>query len=204
MIDQRTAPLAALLLRVTLGSLFIAHKIRHTPRRPRHVVVEFCKERIPADHSMVRHNRRVRWRDLVDTGYFDALGSALCASIDCWCSALLGDPQGVLLYRGGRRIARGLVGHACDPIPTGRRALRRSSFIRLSNAIENRLAAVIAHPATNATADRSPKSRSAGAPSDGSACTGGRAPPNSPCTACSAPARRSASSSVAVMSRATV
>ena len=83
-----------------------------------------------------------------DTGHLDAMGGTLHASFDRGSGALPGYPKGLLLYRSGRRIARALVGDARDPSPAGRRPLRHNSFTRLSNAIEARLAAVTASPAT--------------------------------------------------------
>src|SRR5262252_3659935 len=56
--------------------------------------------------------------------------------------------------------------------------------------------------ATNMTADRLPKSWCAVVPPDGYACTDSPALPSNPCSACSAPTRGSASSSVGARCRA--
>jgi hypothetical protein len=56
MIQQCPAPYAALVFRLTLGSLFVAHllEIRDPARRGREVLVRFCNQRLPLAGAVVR------------------------------------------------------------------------------------------------------------------------------------------------------
>src|ERR1700740_1852043 len=74
-------------------------EICHLARWPRHLVDEFCQERISADHSMVLYLGGVRRCYPFDTGHMDPLGCALCASFACGCDAFLGRAQRAVFYR---------------------------------------------------------------------------------------------------------
>ena len=73
-------------------------EIRHTPGRPKHVVVKLCYKRISIDHPMVLHIGGVSGRDPIYPGYLDALDRAVHASFDRGGSPLLGNSEGIFLF----------------------------------------------------------------------------------------------------------
>src|SRR3954451_3930445 len=107
MIDQRTAPWAALLLRVTLGSLFIAHlywKFAALPGGLNTWWSNFATNKYPPITPWYCISAEILGA-VLDTGYLDALGSALRAAVDSRSGALLDHSQRIFLCWRRRRTA---------------------------------------------------------------------------------------------------
>src|SRR5581483_1813075 len=105
-------------------------EVHHTAGWPRHLVGEFCKERLSVNHALVLHIGGVCWRDLVDTRHMDPLGSTVHAAVDRRSSTFLGNSKGVLLYRSGFGASHCLVRYAGSPSLFGRWRLRACPVAR--------------------------------------------------------------------------
>ena len=94
MIDQRTAPWAALLLRVTLGSLFIAHlywKFAILPGGLNTWWLNFATSGYPSITPWYCISAEFVGGDPIYPRYLDALGRAVHASFDRGSSSFLGN-----------------------------------------------------------------------------------------------------------------
>src|SRR4051794_12201522 len=129
MIDQRTAPWAALLLRVTLGSLFIAHlywKFAILPGGLNTWWSNFAVNKYPPITPWYCISAEIFGAVLLIPGIW-TMGRTIRAAIDSRCGALLDHSQNhsqrLLLCWCRLRTAFRLVGHASGPSTVGGRAI---------------------------------------------------------------------------------